>query len=985
MAEQPTPRECGVSAPERVGPYRVIEKLGEGGMGIVYLAEREKPQRRVALKVIRAGALGPETLRRFELECEALARLKHAGIAQIYDAGTADMGHGPQPYFAMEHVSGEPIDEFARRRGLSHRQRLELVARAGDALQHAHQKGVIHRDLKPSNILVEETAEGGQPKILDFGVARVSELERPGATLATGMGQLIGTLEYMSPEQATGDPSLVDVRTDIYSLGLVAYVVLAGELPYDVEGKSVYEAACVIRNVEPRPLRTKHSRLRGDAETVVFKALAKEREDRYASASDFAQDIRRFLADQPIAARAPSTVYQIRKLAKRHKAVVALVAAVAASLVLGVALTSWQARTATRARDEARRAEATARAVNDFLVKDLLLAADPHTTKGKSVSVSDVLAAAEKNVAERLADSPEIRAAVHAIMGEIDRHLGRLDEAERHFEAEIDLRENVLGRRDAAALEARRNLARTYVERRSHDRAETLARETVERARAILGDDHKDLVRIRMTLAQALASQGKHAEAETIFAEIRAAYDASGRPPDSLIASFLSDSADIARKRGDFALAEKGFLEALALFRSFEGDVHPDVARVLGLLGSLYANWNRSDDALARLDECLAIQRKLFGDDHADLVVTLGIASAALASKGDLAASEARSGEALLMARRLFAADDPRRVSPLKAQAAALVRQGRAADAEPLLREAIDLLERSEEGPSDSLGAALFDLAYLLKNRGDTDGALAVATRMFEIRRSVETPDVLIAQSQSFLAQLRHIRAEYDLAEPLYLEAMKGYEAAYGPKDLNVAIAHANLSAFHRDQGKLADAVAAGRRGLEIAAECLAADHPTLAGIRAILASAVEKEGGLDEAERLWREVLDVRRAKLRKGHPSTLATAGDLARVLAAAGRPGDAEPLFREAVDGLCADGSSSPSSIARAKGALGECLVALERFDEAERLLLESHSALEAADQQPSREDARTAIARLVALYVAWRRDADADAWREELAGR
>ncbi|MCH8315864.1 MAG: serine/threonine protein kinase, partial [Planctomycetes bacterium] len=234
-----------------IGRYKVVRVLGEGGMGTVFLAEQDKPTRLVALKVIRPGVASANLLRRFEHESQVLGKLQHPGIAQIYEAGTADTGEGAQPYFVMEYVRGRSLLEYAQGSQLGTRQRLELLAKICDAVQHAHQKGIIHRDLKPGNILVTEE---GQPKILDFGVARATDADIQATTIQTDVGQLVGTIPYMSPEQAGGDVTELDTRSDVYALGVLGYELLAGRLPYDLKDKMIHEAVRVIREDDPTPL-----------------------------------------------------------------------------------------------------------------------------------------------------------------------------------------------------------------------------------------------------------------------------------------------------------------------------------------------------------------------------------------------------------------------------------------------------------------------------------------------------------------------------------------------------------------------------------------------------------------------------------------------------------------------------------------------------------------------------------------------------------
>jgi len=309
--------------------YRVLRLLGEGGMGTVYEAEQENPRRTVALKVVRAGLTSDILLKRFAREAEILGRLRHPGIAQVYDAGVAESG---QPYFVMELIAGVPLDQYAREHALDAGGRLELVARVCDAVQHAHERGIIHRDLKPANILMEAS---GQPRVLDFGVARAADLGPTAGGGRTETGQLLGTLDYMSPEQASGDPSAIDPRGDVYALGVLLYELLAHRLPYSLDGLPLPEAVRVIREQEPSRLGSLDGRLRGDVETIVAKALAKDRARRYASAGELAADIRHFLSHEPIRARPPSALYQLRKFARRHKALVGAVLGIGLALAAG--------------------------------------------------------------------------------------------------------------------------------------------------------------------------------------------------------------------------------------------------------------------------------------------------------------------------------------------------------------------------------------------------------------------------------------------------------------------------------------------------------------------------------------------------------------------------------------------------------------------------------------------------------------------------
>jgi non-specific serine/threonine protein kinase/serine/threonine-protein kinase len=332
VAPATAPNETA-AAGKRIGRYEIRHVIGAGGMGTVYEAVQDQPHRTVALKVLRHGAASRRAMTRFRHEAEILGRLQHPNIAQVYDAGTFDEGQGAQPYFAMEFVKGEPLIRHAESKSLGIQDRLALFVRVCDAVQYAHHQGVIHRDLKPDNILVDDFQE---PKTLDFGVARATDSDIQATTLRTHIGELIGTVPYMSPEQVTGDPNELDTRSDVYSLGVVLYELICGRLPHDVTNRTIPEAVRLIREEEPTPLSSVNRTFRGDLDTIVAKALEKDKNRRYQTAAELAADVRHYLGDQPIVARPPSTIYQLRKFARRNKALVGGLAATFVTLVAGL-------------------------------------------------------------------------------------------------------------------------------------------------------------------------------------------------------------------------------------------------------------------------------------------------------------------------------------------------------------------------------------------------------------------------------------------------------------------------------------------------------------------------------------------------------------------------------------------------------------------------------------------------------------------------
>ena len=325
--------------PSEIGRYKILGIIASGGMGVVYEAMQEAPRRRVALKIIKAGAASEMALHRFQFEAQTLAKLSHPNIAQIFEAGTWKSENGDVPFFAMEYIPGaRGIVEHAQKRDLSIQDRLELFRKICDAVHHGHQKGVIHRDLKPDNILVDNQ---GEPKIIDFGVARATDADLAVTTMQTTMGQLIGTLQYMSPEQCDADPDRIDTRSDVYALGVILFQLLSGKLPYDLRRQAIHEAVRIIKEQRPDSLGTISSTLKGDIDTIALKAMDKDKERRYQSAAELANDIHHYLNNEPIIARPLSVGYQVRLFTKKYKRTCAAVLMLGVSIVLGIVGTTW--------------------------------------------------------------------------------------------------------------------------------------------------------------------------------------------------------------------------------------------------------------------------------------------------------------------------------------------------------------------------------------------------------------------------------------------------------------------------------------------------------------------------------------------------------------------------------------------------------------------------------------------------------------------
>jgi tetratricopeptide (TPR) repeat protein len=607
------------SIPASLGPYRIIGLLGEGGMGRVYEAEQASPRRLVALKVIHGSrAMDPKTLRMFEREIETLARLKHPNIASIFESGSTGDG---QQYFAMELVRGRLLHEAVQGPPVGRadlERRLDLFRAVCDAVQYAHQRGVIHRDLKPSNIVVTEESGSPAVKVLDFGVARVAGSD-VAATITTHKDQIQGTLAYMSPEQAQGRPDDVDVRSDVYSLGMILYEMLSGRPPYKLEDRSIADALRAISSERPRPLREgwpRGVRLDPDLETIVGKALEKEPGRRYQSAAALSEDLARHLAGQPILARPPSAAYHLRKAVARNPVAFGLAGALAVSLVVGVVWLGVLYERAGRERLEAERQVRIAQAVNAFLNDDLLASADPSRTPDPNVTVRSVLMTAAKKIERGFAGEPLVSAAVRRTLGRTFAGIGVLDEAEKHLQTALDIYAVQEGPRSADALRTEVDLAGVAYNAGRPDESETRLRRAIEGLRTTLGPDASDTVNALGQLASALYDQGRLEEAEkTVREALEAGRRGGGESADETL-SAMNTTAMIDTDIGKYDEAETFYKRLLEANAAKSGKDAPYYMQTLGNLAQLYVAQGRLDEAEAAAQETLERHRRVLGNDH---------------------------------------------------------------------------------------------------------------------------------------------------------------------------------------------------------------------------------------------------------------------------------------------------------------------------------------------------------------------------------
>jgi serine/threonine protein kinase/tetratricopeptide (TPR) repeat protein len=899
-ADGPPAAECPGTV---IGPYKLLEQIGEGGFGVVFMAEQTQPVRRkVALKVLKPGMDTRQVVARFEAERQALALMDHPNIAQVYDGGETAAG---RPYFVMELVRGVPITAFCDAGHLSVRQRLELFVSVCRAVQHAHQKGVIHRDLKPTNVLVTLHDGTPVPKVIDFGIAKATGQQLTEKTLFTHFAQMVGTPLYMSPEQAQMSGLDVDTRSDVYSLGVLLYELLTGTTPFDQERLRTVgydELRRIIREEEPaRPsarlstlgpaagAAAAHRRsdprrlrqlVRGELDWIAMKCLEKDRTRRYETANALARDVERYLADEAVEACPPSAGYKLRKFARQHRAALVTAAAFAVLLVAGGAVSAWQAvlarraeaaaleardtaaaeqRTAVAQRDRAVAAEEEAQAVLDFFRGKVLAAARPKGEKGglgRAATIREAVDAAEPGIAAAFERRPAVEAAIRNSLGATYWRLGDLDQAVRQHERALALWRQARGPDHRDTVHEMNDLALVYRAGGRLKEAIALHEDVLERDRAALGPDDPGTLSAMTNLALAYLDASRPADAITLAEAVLKVRRVTLGPDhdDTLTTAYIL--AQAYQNTGRVAESVPLFEATWKARRAALGPDNPATLWAQYRLATAYRDADRAAEAIPLLDEALARQRVVLGQDHPSTLNTLqGLATA-------------------------YRAAD------------------RLAEAIPLFEEALKLWRDKVAPDHPSTLGAMGDLALAYRDAG----------RLAE-------------------------------AIPLHEETLTRTRAKLGPDHYNTLAGTINLALAYQTAGRVAEALPLDEAALRLARATLGPDHPTTLIAITNLALSYQAAGRVAEAVSLFEELLTRRRAKLGPDHGHTRASVNYLAQAHLAGRQWAVAEGLFRDLVAARRRLSPVKVPALAEALAGLGASLVGQEKAAEAEPVLREA----------------------------------------------
>lgn len=774
--------------------YRLIQKIGEGGMGEVWLAEQKEPvRRRVALKLVKSGMNSREVIARFESERQALALMNHPSIAKVLDAGSTVQG---TPYFVMEYVAGSPVTSYCDEHKLNTRERLELFIQVCDGVQHAHHKAIIHRDLKPSNILITEVDGRPGPKIIDFGVAKALTQTLSADAMLTRVGTLIGTPEYMSPEQANSSGEDIDTRTDVYSLGVVLYELVAGAPPLDFKKAALHDFLKKLREEEPsRPsvsIRTRaesvrteltnthrtalpalEREIRGDLDAIALKALEKDRSRRYSTPSDFAADIRRYLNHEAVLAVRPSSLYRARKFARRYR--VPIATAVAFLIVL-IAATAVSIRQSIRANREA----ATARAISDFLQDDLLVKVNPAFQGGQpdpDLKVRTLLDRAAVQVSDKFKNRPEVEASIRRTIARAYNGLGDYRRGQSNLERAVELFRGTLGPNDPETLEAEGLLAYSLYSQGEYQKVEALLVPLFERSRRVLGRENKATLAAMDYLVRVKGALNKTEEALPLSRELVDLQKRVQGPESFNTLLAMANLGHLLFDQRQYAEAEALLQQQVEIARRVEGPSSVIALLGMNLLGQVYSAEHKYQEAETMLNEVVGASVRTLGPEHSTTIQYMTALAKMYTDEKRYPEAEALYLKTLALKRKLFPPNSFRTRNSLASLITLYKSQAKFSQAEPY---AVELLasRRHTLGQNDpSAMDAADDLAEIYVGERKFSAAEPLAREATEWDNKNRADVWQNYRSKTLLGASLAGQGKFAEAEPLLLEGYQGMTA----------------------------------------------------------------------------------------------------------------------------------------------------------------------------------------------------------------
>jgi serine/threonine protein kinase/tetratricopeptide (TPR) repeat protein len=1047
------------TAGDHIGRYKLLQQIGEGGCGVVYMAEQLEPvSRRVALKIIKLGLDTKSVIARFEAERQALALMDHPNIARVLDAGATETG---RPYFVMELVRGLKITDYCDGKKLSTRARLDLFIQVCHAIQHAHQKGIIHRDIKPSNILVTVNDGVAVPKVIDFGIAKATTGQKlTHKTLFTAFEQFIGTPAYMSPEQATLTSLDIDTRSDIYALGVLLYELLTGKTPFDAEellSIGLDEMRRTIREQEPQRPSTRLStlsgqelsttaqrrgldapklvsELRGDLDWIIMKALEKDRSRRYETATGLAADIQRHLHDEPVIACPPARLYRFQKMVRRNKLTFVAGSAVAASLIIGLSLSTVSFFRERVARQRADEQTAVAKAVSDFLQEDLLrqadshFQADAHFTPDPNLTVRAALDRAAERIGERFKNDPLQEAAVRMAIGNALIGLGQAERALPHVQRALELRRLRLTANHPDTLSSMHSLGWAYVVAGKLDLALPLIEETLKLRRSRLGRDHPDTLRSMNALGNVYSDLGKTDLALTLRKEMLNLSKARLEPNDQLTLMamgnlalsywhgdklddaalpLLEQTAKLAKDKlgtnhpytalvlGNLAaayaearrfdLALSLYREVLTLNKTYQGLDHPATLHAMRRLGSTYQLAGKADQALALLKETLNLTNSKLPPDHPETLATMSDLARCYLDGGKSDQALPLLEEVVKLRRTIGGTNDPETWKAMWNLSVAYLAAPRPEQAVTLRQEMLTIAE-AKHGPGhpDTLGP-MGDLGIACRAAGKFDQALPLLEKTVKLHEEKMGPD-----DPGTLRWMNDLGIAYwwadkrDDALLIFQEALPRSQKKLGPDDPRTLMTLHNIAWITFELGRHDQALHLLEEKLKLITARHGVDAQETLAEKGALARAYEEAGQLEKAIALQKETLERMTATLGSTNRATLLSMGDLAVFYDHSGKSDLALPLFEEALNFMKSSlGTNDPDTV-RAMRNLAATYQGASKLEQALQLSKEAFTLTE-QKLGSDNPDALNCLGDLIDITVSNHRYTEAENLGKDLLAR